>query len=400
MSYEIVWIRIYTMASWGKSSAFGVLLGAYLAGLAGGALLARRFCRDDHKREVRALALFVLGANLLGYLIVPAMAELVRFAWYIWALPLVALAAALLGTTFPLIAHFGVPPDERVGARVSYLYGANIVGSTVGSLLTGIVLLDHFSLRTISDMLVTAGVIVAIGVSRLDSDRRSRARVMTVGVAAVCVIGFFSSNLFDGFYEKLQFKGRVHVGHAVRADRREQERGRDGDRGRPRVRRRRVRRDLQHRPGRGPQRRFPGVRAARVPPRAAGDPRDRARVRRVDAGNREPPDRRAHRRGRDQPRLPQGHRALARGQRPAQGPARRDRRRRRPPLDAAQRGPVRLDHPEHDLSLPCPRDQSAQPRVLRAVPQAPQARRDHPVQHHQVGGCAEDGESPSFRTRG
>jgi len=213
LSYEIVWIRIYTMASWGKASAFGVLLGAYLAGLAGGALLARRFCRDDHKREMRALALFVLGANLLGFLIVPAMAELVRFTWYYWALPLVALSAALLGTTFPLIAHFGVPPDERVGARVSYLYGANIIGSTFGSLLTGLVLLDVFSLNTIADILVVCGVLLAIGVARLDPDWGPSGRKF-VGwcVVSVCAVMFASPFLFDGFYEKLQFKDEYTAG--------------------------------------------------------------------------------------------------------------------------------------------------------------------------------------------
>ncbi|MHC4955257.1 MAG: spermine/spermidine synthase domain-containing protein [Planctomycetota bacterium] len=213
LSYEIVWIRIYTMVSWGKSSAFGALLGSYLAGLALGALLARRFCRDEDHREMRALALFVLGANLLGFLIVPAVAELVRIAWYIWALPLVGLAAALLGTTFPLIAHYGVPPDERVGARVSYLYGANIIGSTLGSLLTGLVLLDVLTLRILTALLAVVGIGTALGVAKLDPSWRERRKsYVAVAVTTAFLVLLATPFLFDSLWEKLQFKDDYRPG--------------------------------------------------------------------------------------------------------------------------------------------------------------------------------------------
>ena len=44
LSYEILWIRVYTYATEGEPQAFGFLLGAYLTGLAGGALFARNYC--------------------------------------------------------------------------------------------------------------------------------------------------------------------------------------------------------------------------------------------------------------------------------------------------------------------------------------------------------------------
>ncbi|MHC4449664.1 MAG: spermine/spermidine synthase domain-containing protein [Planctomycetota bacterium] len=195
LSYEIVWIRIYSMVSWGKASAFGTLLGAYLAGLAFGALLARRFCRAEGHRELRALGWFILFANLFGFLLVPGMAEFVRFAPYSASLPLIALGAGLLGTTFPLIAHFGVNPDEHAGAGVSLLYGANILGATAGSLLTGFVLLD-FPLAWVSAALTCLGILVFWGLSRRWK------------VSVLCMVFVIASTpfLFDSLYEKLQFK--------------------------------------------------------------------------------------------------------------------------------------------------------------------------------------------------
>ncbi|MEM8882608.1 MAG: hypothetical protein AAGD14_00895 [Planctomycetota bacterium] len=201
LSYEIVWIRVFSMMSWGKASAFGALLGAYLTGIAFGALYARRFCRAEGHRELRALAWFILFANLVGFLLVPLAAELARVAPVAWSLVLFALGAGLLGTTFPLIAHFGVDPDEHAGAGVSYLYGANIVGSTAGSLLTGFVLLE-LPIARVSVILALAGLAVFFGIAR-------RWRETLVGALFVVGCSLF---LFDGLYEKMQFKEEYEPG--------------------------------------------------------------------------------------------------------------------------------------------------------------------------------------------
>ena len=42
---------------------------------------------------------------------------------------LVVGAAFLLGLVLPIVSHLGIAPSEAVGARLSYLYLANIVGS-------------------------------------------------------------------------------------------------------------------------------------------------------------------------------------------------------------------------------------------------------------------------------
>ena len=49
LSYEIVWIRIYGFLTGGEAESFGLLLSAYLAGLALGGLLARVSCHSTGK---------------------------------------------------------------------------------------------------------------------------------------------------------------------------------------------------------------------------------------------------------------------------------------------------------------------------------------------------------------
>lgn len=209
LSYEILWIRAYTYLSWGQADAFGLLLGAYLAGIAFGSFFARRFCEEGHGREVRALALFLLAANLLGYVAVPAAAELALHAGHAVTLLLFGLAAAMLGGGFPLVAHYGIEPGDHVGARLSYLYLFNILGSAAGSLLTGFVLLDVLSLRAVSVALVVVGIGMSLLVAVLA--RLSRRVQIGFGLAAV-LAAVASGPLFTGVYEKLVLKDEYTPG--------------------------------------------------------------------------------------------------------------------------------------------------------------------------------------------
>lgn len=207
LSYEILWVRAYAFLSSGAAPAFGLVLAAYLSGLAAGAAVSRRFC--DRAAPSSTLGRFVLLSNLLGYVLVPGISWLVTLYEVTWpsTLPLVAVAGGCLGTLFPLISHLAVPPDGRAGARISYLYLANILGSAAGSLLTGFWLTDLWPLRTISMALgllgaLTGGAVLLIGVR----DARSRALRVAAAVGVAGLVVLLRNPLYDGLYERLQHR--------------------------------------------------------------------------------------------------------------------------------------------------------------------------------------------------
>ena len=211
LSYEILWYRVYSFASGSSPTTFGFLLGFYLLGLAFGSYASIRLCdgRDGtgNPRQLRALGAFLFLANAAGFLVIPLAGWLVTVIWWRWALPPVAVAAALLGSTLPLLSQFGLAPDDRVGAGLSGLYFANILGSVFGSLLTGFVLLEIWPLRRIAVALALLGISLALALALLARLRRLAVVVacLAAGGAALGVVTA-SPGLFNDLYARLLYK--------------------------------------------------------------------------------------------------------------------------------------------------------------------------------------------------
>lgn len=210
LSYEIVWVRVFSFGSAGHSAAFGLLLGAYLLGLALGAWTSLRFhdTRDSSgRRPLRSLAGFILLANAAGFLVAPAAARLATVAPFPLSGVLVVLAAALLGAILPLICHLAIPADDRAGVGLSLLYLANIVGSTGGSLVTGFVLIGEIGVEGVCTLLAVGGVAVAFGV--LAFSGLPRRALLFRGAVAVALSGTAlcgAPYLYDALWERLQHK--------------------------------------------------------------------------------------------------------------------------------------------------------------------------------------------------
>jgi spermidine synthase len=208
LSYEILWFRAFSFASGGLPTIFGQLLFFYLVGLAIGAFVSRIFCRDrdatGDRRNLIPLAAFVYVANLLGFLVLPALAWFATTLSAPAAMPFVAIAAGSWGAVLPLVSHFGIAPNVLAGSRLSYLYLANIIGSAAGTLLTGFVLLDRWTIGSAALFIVLLGLALA---ALLLARSASGNRLTTLGIAVIVLTGAGyaaeTRPLFDRFYERL-----------------------------------------------------------------------------------------------------------------------------------------------------------------------------------------------------
>ena len=208
LSYEILWYRAFSFASGSRADTFGLMLGGYLVGIALGSLGVRRYCRDVEGRQAVLGSLFVLtlAANAFSFLVVPGLGWVCTrgLRWEVALVP-VGIAAGGLGAIFPLVSHAWIKPDEQAGRQVSYIYLANILGSTSGSLLTGFILMDHVTLAGIHVLLFFLGLAMAAVLLVLGS--RS---LRTLGAGAILLPAVLNALWgtwpFEAIYEKLQDK--------------------------------------------------------------------------------------------------------------------------------------------------------------------------------------------------
>jgi spermidine synthase len=210
LSQEILWFRAISYSTGGKPHVFAYLLGFILLGIACGALLAKRVCETPRVSALQFIALVLGLSGLLYYFSIPLSAwvmmngaELGLFVCYITA----ATVALLIGSVFPVVCHHAIRMSASAGFLLSLIYFANILGATIGPVLTGFVLLDSHSLEQ-NVLVLSIATLLLGGIVGL----ACRANVFwklaaSVGLIVVLVtLVLIQDSLYAHILEKLQFK--------------------------------------------------------------------------------------------------------------------------------------------------------------------------------------------------
>ena len=225
LSYEIVWFRLLAFATSDTAPAFALLLAAYLVGLSiGSRCIERHLGGAGNQFHIRLLARILFASSIFSFVVAPLSALLAKYAppsgGSSSALPLmlsIIVAAASFGATFPLIAHASVDPANYAGRALSYLYAANIAGSTLGTVAVGFVLTDHFSTRVISLLLLAIGVLLAASVHLVAGRQGSRPKTEPWLASAIVVLAVLASHpLLSDVYDRLLFKSQYPSTHFER----------------------------------------------------------------------------------------------------------------------------------------------------------------------------------------
>jgi len=145
LSIEILWVRLFGFANYSLPQAFAFVLVFYLIGIAIGARIGKYFC------ESKPLLWLLSGKILL----IASFVCLVSPWLYVYSLSafpllgaalLITITAALTAVIFPIAHHLGfIKPTVKPGRQISTVYVANILGATLGPLVTGAFLLDFFT---------------------------------------------------------------------------------------------------------------------------------------------------------------------------------------------------------------------------------------------------------------
>ena len=215
LAYEIVWYQIYAFASETTAGCFARLLAFYLFGIAYGALAVHDACKQKLRNNLgltlRVASIVVLLGAISAYLVAPAVSFSVHWVPYDVTFTFVSIASALLGAAFPLICHAAIGPAEQAGKKLGCLYLSNIIGSTLGSFLVGFFILNYWSTRATSLLLLGLGFAVALLFALLAKPHPSRS-ILAAGFAACVILAAANGPLFSRMYERLLLKNFYRPG--------------------------------------------------------------------------------------------------------------------------------------------------------------------------------------------
>jgi spermidine synthase len=215
MSQEVLWFRALGYATAGRAEVFGWVLGAILTGIALGGLASARLCKRAEFPLFRASALMLVLSGSLFMFGFPIWAALqtgkgdYRLS-LLFALICMMVVSALIGTVFPLACHLSIASNDRwVGRKMGWIYLANILGSTLGPLLTGFFALHYLS--TSSNIRFVAAATVLVGIAIWRADRRGtnpkrQAPRLALAIALLLCLGLVHRRMSNDLLAKLHYK--------------------------------------------------------------------------------------------------------------------------------------------------------------------------------------------------
>jgi len=197
--YEVLWTRLLGHVLGGSTAAFASMLSSFLLGIALGSALASRFART-REAAARGFVLAQLGTGLFAFLAFQAVDWLPELARLVGASPATpapgAAAAGLLllpvtlciGATFPYAVRLLARDAEEAGTVSGRVYAWNTVGSIVGAILAGFLLLPWLGLEDTAVVGVATSLLLAAAAAWLSLPRSRRLALVALGGLVVALL--------------------------------------------------------------------------------------------------------------------------------------------------------------------------------------------------------------------
>lgn len=207
LSLEILWFRIIGFMTASKPQVFGLVLAIFLAGIAAGSLKARQWSESGRpmRRFLQRSLLYLLitayfSAPLTGFV----SALLGKGAGLLIAYISIGMLAYFSGGILPALCQMGIvlPQGRKAGGAVAWIYFFNIAGATAGSLITGFMLLDVFSLQQ-NMLILCAFLLFPLTALMLNRGEWGHSGTWTAGAILVIAALWMQPTLYSRIIENL-----------------------------------------------------------------------------------------------------------------------------------------------------------------------------------------------------
>ncbi len=148
--YEVAWNRLLALVLGATVTASTLVLATFMAGFGAGALVwGRQANRSGRPGALLGVLLGGMGVlSLVNYKIMTGMLATVAGAGpFLAAVVLLFLPAFLMGGVYPVLSRLAVSDEAHLGSVLGRLYAVETLGSALGGLVTGFVLLGSLGQR-------------------------------------------------------------------------------------------------------------------------------------------------------------------------------------------------------------------------------------------------------------
>ena len=204
LGYEVLWTRALMFNLGNDTYAFSLMLATFLLGLGVGSAVLSRYV----KRFSNAIAVFGLLQLFIGITVFAGsdlphrMDSIVDWLWirsgnnwsaaiiarFAGAALLMALPTMLIGALMPVANRIYSAAQKGIGRSIGSVYSANTIGTIIGSLTAGFLLIPFFGITR--SILVLAGINILLGaVCFFFQPRRLYRWAGIIAVAAILPLG-------------------------------------------------------------------------------------------------------------------------------------------------------------------------------------------------------------------
>ena len=177
--YQIVWVRLLTLAFGASAYAVGAVLVAFMGGMSVGSFIFARFV-DRRKDRLRIYALLEAGVGLYALLLPSLVARLgdlyvslyqhlmptfyeISLIRLVVSVAILALPTIAMGATLPTLCALVARENHTAARRTAIFYGINTLGAVLGCLAAGFILLPWIGLDGATYFAVALNLVIAAG---------------------------------------------------------------------------------------------------------------------------------------------------------------------------------------------------------------------------------------------
>jgi len=165
--YEVIWDRMLSLYLGITVHASTIVVSAYMAGLAAGSFfIGKRAQRSkDPVRLLSVILIMIAVVNLAVYYLLLIIPDIkIQALIYPYSLGIVFMSAFFIGGVMPVVSRMFIESGNNTSQSIGNTFGADTIGSSLGGILAGFVLLGSFGMRNSIWMMTGLNLLLAAAV--------------------------------------------------------------------------------------------------------------------------------------------------------------------------------------------------------------------------------------------